>query len=90
MTTKICDHCKKEKDILEFNWKYKALGIRLGSVSLQSLAHENPPWRIFHFIVIKIKVNVGLSQHSLQNNSFPLCIPLPSLLIILFLLYFCG
>lgn len=28
MTTRICDHCKVEKDIEEFNWKYKALGIR--------------------------------------------------------------
>ena len=53
MTTKICDHCKREKDILEFNWKYKALGSRLGSVSLQSLAHENPPWRILHLIAKK-------------------------------------
>ena len=28
MKTKRCDHCKKEKDIEEFNWKFKALGIR--------------------------------------------------------------
>ena len=28
MTTKRCDHCKIEKDILEFNWKFKALGVR--------------------------------------------------------------
>ena len=28
MTTKRCDHCKQEKDILEFNWKFKALGVR--------------------------------------------------------------
>ena len=28
MTTRICDHCKTEKDIEEFNWKYKALGVR--------------------------------------------------------------
>jgi len=28
MTTKRCDHCKQEKDITEFNWKFKALGIR--------------------------------------------------------------
>jgi hypothetical protein len=28
MTTRKCDHCKKVKDIEEFNWKYKALGIR--------------------------------------------------------------
>ena len=27
MTTRRCDHCKVEKDIEEFNWKYKALGI---------------------------------------------------------------
>jgi len=31
MTTRICDHCKKEKDIEQFNWKYKALGIRHGT-----------------------------------------------------------
>jgi hypothetical protein len=28
MTTKRCDHCKQEKDITEFNWKFKALGVR--------------------------------------------------------------
>ena len=28
MTTRKCDHCKEVKDIEEFNWKYKALGIR--------------------------------------------------------------
>jgi hypothetical protein len=28
MTTRVCDHCKQEKDIEEFNWKYKALGVR--------------------------------------------------------------
>lgn len=28
MTTKRCDHCKVEKDITEFNWNLKALGIR--------------------------------------------------------------
>ena len=28
MTTRIWDHCKVEKDIEEFNWKYNALDIR--------------------------------------------------------------
>jgi hypothetical protein len=28
MKTRVCDHCKVEKNIEEFNWKYKALGIR--------------------------------------------------------------
>ena len=28
MTTRRCDHCKQVKDITEFNWKFKALGIR--------------------------------------------------------------
>jgi hypothetical protein len=28
MTTKVCNHCGKEKDESEFNWRYKVLGIR--------------------------------------------------------------
>ena len=28
MATKICNHCLKEKDEEEFNWRYKALGVR--------------------------------------------------------------
>ena len=28
MSTKICNHCGLEKDEEEFNWRYKALGIR--------------------------------------------------------------
>lgn len=28
MTKKICNHCGLEKDVEEFNWRYKALGVR--------------------------------------------------------------
>src|SRR5688572_26459857 len=28
MTTKTCNHCDLEKDEEEFNWRYKALGVR--------------------------------------------------------------
>ena len=28
MTTKTCNHCLQEKDEEEFNWRYKALGVR--------------------------------------------------------------
>ena len=28
MTQRKCDHCKETKNIEEFNWKYKALGVR--------------------------------------------------------------
>lgn len=28
MATKICNRCLKEKDVEEFKWRYKALGIR--------------------------------------------------------------
>ena len=28
MTTKVCNHCGKEKDEEEFNWRFRSLGIR--------------------------------------------------------------